>query len=133
MVYDNSKELLQSRIRQLNNNISNNYKQNLLKTTPKNKVTNEYVNLLSNEVAQKFNNCSNTKGVKQEETLKSTESTKTNDATDCLISNSILKRTHNLKTEELLKPYGECKRCNQTVTVIDRVCVFGQSYHKYDI
>ena len=128
MVYDNSKEILQSRIKQLNNNFSSS-KDDIRKATFKNRVTNEYVNLLSSEVTQKLG--SNTSA--KIDPLASVELLKANDAIDNGAAESplLFQRPSNLKTVELLKPLGECKRCNKTITAIDRVTVSGQSYHKY--
>ncbi|KAJ6220064.1 hypothetical protein RDWZM_005876 [Blomia tropicalis] len=133
MVHDNSKTLLQSRISQLNNNMNNNNIKDEVNRTTAKKVTNDFVHLLTNEVTQKFNNPPPTSSAKMEpivsvELLKRHDDSTNSPASDT--PSSSFKHSQNLKTFELLKPTGECKRCGQVVTAIDRVSVHGQNYHK---
>lgn len=125
LVHDNSKVLLQSRISQLNNNFQNSHKEDIGKS--KGKVTSEYVNMLSNEVTSKFSG--NSKG-RPEPVVSAVESSiEVVKAADDSMDGAF-KHTSNLKTVELLKPSGECRRCSKIITVMDRVCVLGQNYHR---
>lgn len=155
MVHDNSKALLQSRINQLHNNFS--AKDDILlragelrKNRSSGKVASSggaYVNMLSNEVASKFSSkgtaanrltsaSSKTPG---EQSLASVGGMKAKNCVALARSDSTdydqLKHTSgtttgSLKTAELLKPLGECKRCCRGITAIDRVAVRGHNYHR---
>ena len=111
---------------------NNNIKDEVNRTTAK-KVTNDFVHLLTNEVTQKFNNPPPTSSAKMEPIVSVELLKRHDDSTDSPASDtpsSSFKHSQNLKTFELLKPTGECKRCGQVVTAIDRVSVHGQNYHK---
>lgn len=120
LVGENSKDLLQSRIAQLNNNME--YKRELPKLNY-DKISNEYVNLLSNEVTNKFNNPNN-----MSKSIDIPRSTK--DTIDSDYPNRRLEQ-NKPKCSDYLKPIGDCKRCNKTLMIANRITIAGQHFHKY--
>lgn len=129
MVNDNSKELLQSRIKQLNNNFTN--KKEIVK--PKSKVTNEFVNYLSNEVCQKLSQDSKLKSInKKADLLVSSEVPKVEKA---VVTNStddgVDSSQPSTSSEQTSRPTVECKRCSKSVLSFDKFVVKGNPYHKY--
>lgn len=147
IVYDNSKELLQSRIQQLSNNMTAPSVANTANLVPKNRApTNEYVNLMQSEISQKFGKASTTT-TRNETKVKPSTSSYTpasvpiDSSLDLLrLSASIssskeapstTNATPSLKSLELLRSLGTCKRCGKSVGAIDKAMVKGECYHKY--
>ena len=151
-VGENSRDLLQSRIAQLNNNFEYNrpmvpkrfLSTTMTTTTANSGKNNDYVNMLSNEVCQKLNSATsaNSNVLQQsniiETTTGQTSSRPFGDATDSVKISSAFRdpstATANIRKmpgSDLLKPIGDCRRCSKTLIANDRVTILGRNFHRY--
>ncbi|OTF76315.1 hypothetical protein BLA29_004173, partial [Euroglyphus maynei] len=135
-VGENSRNLLQSRITQLNNNFEYNRPmapKTFLSTTTtatNNVKNNDYVNMLSNEVCQKLNPSTCSSNVVPESQRPIEDVTDSVKITSAFRDNNPYVRRR-MPGSDLLKPIGDCRRCTKTLLANDRVTILGRNFHRY--
>ncbi|XP_075679302.1 molecule interacting with CasL isoform X2 [Dermatophagoides pteronyssinus] len=147
-VGENSRNLLQSRITQLNNNfeynrpmISKTFLSSTTTTANANVKNNDFVNMLSAEVCQKLNSGNNNNIVQQQQPSLPIETiigkTSSGDTTDSQIkiTSAFRDPSTNIRSRipgssDLLKPIGDCYRCLKTLLANDRVTILGRNFHR---